>query len=52
MSLDEAAHIAQTSGLVMLALCFVAAVIYALWPSNRQKFAKAARAPLEDGDNE
>ena len=35
-----------------LMLIGLSAVIYALWPSNRQKFAKAARAPLEDGDNE
>ena len=52
MSLDQAAHYAQTAGLVLLTVCFVAAVIYALWPSNRQKFREAARTPLEDDDNE
>ncbi len=52
MSLDEAAHYAQTGGLVLLALCFVTAVIYALWPSNRDRFRKAAYTPLEDDDNE
>jgi len=52
MSLDQAAHYAQTAGLVLLTICFVIAVIYALWPSNRQKFRKAARTPLEDDDND
>jgi len=52
MDLDQAAHLAQTIGLVTLALCFAAAVVYALWPSNRQKFNSAARAPLEDDNNE
>ncbi|MES1199478.1 MAG: cbb3-type cytochrome c oxidase subunit 3 [Pseudomonadota bacterium] len=52
MSLDDAAHYAQTFGLVLLAVCFVGATIYALWPSNRQKFQHAARTPLEDDDND
>jgi cytochrome c oxidase cbb3-type subunit 4 len=51
MSLDEAAHHAQTAGLVLLFACFVIAVTYALWPGNRQKFRQAARTPLED-DND
>lgn len=52
MSLDQAAHLAQTMGLVLLTLLFVGAVIYALWPSNHQQFQHAARTPLEDNDNE
>lgn len=52
MSLDQAAHYAQTGGLVLLTLCFIGAVIYALWPGNRQKFSKAAHAPLEDDNND
>ncbi|MFT3728131.1 MAG: cbb3-type cytochrome c oxidase subunit 3 [Terricaulis sp.] len=52
MSLDQVAHVAQTTGLVMLALGFVAAATYALWPSNQQKFKNAANAPLEDDGNE
>jgi cytochrome c oxidase cbb3-type subunit 4 len=52
MSLDDAAHAAQTSGLIMLAIGFVIAVIYALWPSNRKKFKNAASAPLQDDDND
>ena len=52
MSLDQAAHYAQTGGLILLTLCFIGAVVYALWPGNRQKFSKAAHAPLEDDNNE
>jgi len=52
MTLDQAAHYAQTGGLVLLTLCFMGAVIYALWPSNREKFKAAARTPLEDSDDE
>lgn len=48
MSLDDAAHYAQTAGLVMLAVLFVGTTIYALWPSNSEKFKHAAQAPLED----
>ena len=51
MNIDQAAHYAQTAGLVLLIIGFVIAVIYALWPSNRKKFRDAARAPLED-DND
>ena len=52
MSLNEAAHYAQTGGLLLLLAGFVIAVIYALWPGNRQKFANAARTPLKDDDHE
>ena len=27
------------------------AVIYALWPGNREEFTQAARTPLNDGDD-
>lgn len=45
------AKFAQTWGLGLLVVGFVIAVIYALWPGNRDKFKRAARAPLEDGDD-
>lgn len=52
MTYEQASHIAQTWGLVLLAACFAAAVAYALWPSNREKFNRAAHAPLNDGDDD
>jgi cytochrome c oxidase cbb3-type subunit 4 len=50
MTFEQATHIAETWGLVLLGGCFLGAVIYALWPSNREKFERAAHAPLNDGD--
>jgi cytochrome c oxidase cbb3-type subunit IV len=51
MSYEQATHLAQTWGLVLLAVLFAGAVIYALWPGNREKFKKAARTPLDDEDD-
>jgi cytochrome c oxidase cbb3-type subunit 4 len=51
MSYEQVSHLAQTSGLLLLVVGFVLAVIYALWPGNKMKFDHAARAPLEDGDD-
>jgi cytochrome c oxidase cbb3-type subunit 4 len=50
MNYDQAVNFAQTWGVVLLAICFAIAVLYALWPSNKDKFARAARAPLDDGE--
>lgn len=50
MSYEQVAHLAQTWGLVLLAALFLVALIYALWPANREKFKRAARAPLDDED--
>ncbi len=52
MSYYEAAHFAQTWGVVLLTICFAIAAIYALWPANKQKFERAAQAPLIDGDDD
>lgn len=48
MSFDDASRLTETWGLVSLAVLFGIAVIYALWPGNRERFKHAARAPLED----
>lgn len=52
MTYEQATQFAQTWGLVLLAACFILAVIYALWPGNKKKFDKAARNPLTDGDED
>jgi cytochrome c oxidase cbb3-type subunit 4 len=52
MTYEQANHFAQTWGLVLLALCFAAAVAYALWPGNREKFNRAAHAPLMDENDD
>jgi cytochrome c oxidase cbb3-type subunit 4 len=41
---------AKTFGLFLLMAGFVAAVIYALWPSKKDKFDRAARSVLDDED--
>jgi cytochrome c oxidase cbb3-type subunit IV len=51
MSYEQISQFAQTWGLVLLAVCFIIAVVYALWPGNKEKFKRAARTPLENGDN-
>jgi cytochrome c oxidase cbb3-type subunit 4 len=51
MTYEQATHLAQTWGLVLLAVLFAGAVIYALWPGNREKFKQAARTPLNDEDD-
>lgn len=52
MTYEQATHFAQTWGLVLLTVCFAAALAFALWPGNRAKFERAARAPLDDGDDD
>jgi len=42
------AEFAQTWGLVFLVAMFAAALVYALWPGNRDRFEAAARNPLEE----
>lgn len=52
MSFEQATHIAQTWGLVLLAVLFAGAVIYALWPANRDKFKRASETPLRDENDD
>lgn len=51
MTYEQVVHIAETWGLALLTVLFVGAVIYALWPGNREKFKKAAETPLNDEDD-
>jgi cytochrome c oxidase cbb3-type subunit 4 len=52
MTYEAVTHFAQTWGLVFAVALFAVAVAYALWPSNRQTFDRAAHAPLnKDDDN-
>jgi cytochrome c oxidase cbb3-type subunit 4 len=50
MSYEQATHLAQTWGLALLVVLFAGALIYALWPGNREKFKQAAHTPLEDDE--
>ncbi|MCC3862275.1 cbb3-type cytochrome c oxidase subunit 3 [Pseudemcibacter aquimaris] len=48
MSYQDVSSFAQSWGLVFLMSMFVIAVGYALWPSNKDKFNKAAQSPLDE----
>lgn len=52
MTFEDAALFSNTWGLIFLVICFAVVVVYALWPSNRETFERAARLPLdEDADD-
>ncbi|MCB2106950.1 MAG: cbb3-type cytochrome c oxidase subunit 3 [Rhodobacteraceae bacterium] len=48
MTHTDVSHFAQSWGLVYLFVLFAGVVAYAMWPSNRKKFDRAARMPLDD----
>lgn len=48
MTYEDFSHFAGTWGLVFLFVLFIGAVAYAFWPSNKKKFEKASRLPLND----
>ena len=50
MTYETVVHLSHTWGMFLFVIPFAIAVTYALWPSNRQEFQKAARAPLDLGD--
>ncbi|MGB3809476.1 MAG: cbb3-type cytochrome c oxidase subunit 3 [Parvibaculum sp.] len=49
----HASALAGTVGLLFFIALFSVAVLYALWPSNKQTFEHMARLPLDDeGDKQ
>ncbi len=48
MTYDAVARFAQQGGAVYFSALFLAVLIYALWPRNRDRFNKAARIPLDE----
>jgi len=42
------AEIAQSWGLAYFGVLFLAALVYALWPSRQRYFDEAARMPLRE----
>jgi cytochrome c oxidase cbb3-type subunit IV len=50
MTYETLSSFAQTWGLLYFAGLFGLACLYALWPSNKRMFDRAARAPLDNGD--
>ena len=50
-SYQQVLDFAQSWGSVYFMALFAAVCAYALWPSNREKFMRAARIPLEDDED-
>ena len=48
MDFQTVSAFAQTWGLVYLVALFVGVLVYALWPSSKQKFDDAAQIPLKE----
>tara|TARA_R110000868_G_scaffold14669_3_gene67910 strand:- start:4331 stop:4480 length:150 start_codon:yes stop_codon:yes gene_type:complete len=48
MDYETARVFAATWGLIGLVVMFVGALVYALWPRNRDKFDDAAHIPLKE----
>lgn len=44
----QAAHFAQTWGLVYFVAIFLGVLAYAFWPRNRERFDEASRIPLRE----
>ena len=51
MTYDRAAALVQTWGLVFFVVLFCFVLAYVFWPSNRARFAQAARAPLNESED-
>jgi len=52
MDYETIAQIAQQGGSIYFVLIFAAGFAYAFWPKNRDTFARAKRAPLDDGGDD
>jgi cytochrome c oxidase cbb3-type subunit 4 len=50
MTYEQLSAFAQTSGMIYFITIFMAVCLYVFWPTNRAKFDKAARVPLENED--
>ncbi len=48
MTYDVIATYSQVTSLLMFVAMFLGVLVYALWPSNRQTFNKAAHMPLDE----
>jgi len=45
---ETLAQFARSGGTVYCFVLFLAVLVYALWPANREKFNEAARLPLRE----
>ena len=47
MTYETVSKIAQQAGTIFFVVTFLIACAYALWPSKKEEFTKAARAALD-----
>lgn len=47
---DTLVYIAKSYGLIYMMAIFLAAVVYACWPTNKKKFDHAKKSILDDED--
>ncbi|MCE2986425.1 MAG: cbb3-type cytochrome c oxidase subunit 3, partial [Phenylobacterium sp.] len=48
LSYEQVARFAQQGGTLYFVVIFLAGVVYALWPKNRQAFRDMAHLPLRE----
>jgi len=48
MTYETISRFVQQGGAVYFGLMFLAVLVYALWPKNKERFERAARLPLEE----
>ncbi len=51
LSFEEVLEISRSWDAVYFLAVFAAAVAYALWPRNKEKFARAAQIPLANDED-
>jgi cytochrome c oxidase cbb3-type subunit 4 len=52
LSYEAVSRFAQQGGAVYFAVLFIAGLIYALWPRNKEAFHRLAQLPLEKDEND
>ncbi len=50
MTYETLSRLAQQGGTVYFLILFVGAFAYALWPTKKDEFQRAARLPLDEDD--
>lgn len=52
LSYEQVARFAQQGGTLYFVVIFLAGVVYALWPKNRQAFRYMAHLPLREDEDD
>jgi cytochrome c oxidase cbb3-type subunit 4 len=52
LSYEQVARFAQQVGTLYFVVIFLAGVVYALWPKNRQAFRDMAHLPLREDEDD